>query len=156
MSDVSHTLLVHLLCPFAERAALVAHFKGFPQIIQEISTAEKPEILLNANPLGKVPTLIANRGDKSFNIYETVVVTNYLASLPGPNLLPTDSTGNVDPLARSQLLTFLLTQVDGLIGKFFAYLFNKSPENAEEFKGLLRQANRNLEGAQYFGKVAQG
>lgn len=156
MSEVQLTLLAHLLCPFAERAALVASYKGVLGIMQEISTAEKPEILTQANPLGKVPTLIATKGDKTYNIYETVVVASYLAGLPGPKLLPTGADDQPDLVAKSALMSFLLTQVDTLIGKFFGLLRGGTPENREEFKELLRLANRRLEGAQFFGKAAYG
>lgn len=156
MAEVSLNLLVHLMCPFAERAALVASYKGLSNIVTQISMANKPEILTNANPLGKVPTLIATREGKAYNIYETVVVTNYLANLPGPKLLPQTEDGNVDSVARSAQLTFLLTRPDALIGKTSGLLKTQTPEQIDGIKQELRQINSLLEGSEFFGKAAYG
>lgn len=54
----SHTLLVHKMCPFAQRSLLVAAYKNLQIKIEEVSLIDKPKILLDANPNGKVPVLL--------------------------------------------------------------------------------------------------
>lgn len=60
-----------------------------PELVM-VDLENKPEALLTANPMGKLPTIIhhADFGDKV--VSETAAVCHYLAEMEAPDLLPTD------------------------------------------------------------------
>lgn len=62
-------------CPYAQRAVLVAIAKGIPHDIVNVHLKDKPEFLLERNPLGKVPTIEMKDGSI---LYESLIVSDYL------------------------------------------------------------------------------
>ncbi|MDZ4308341.1 glutathione S-transferase family protein [Allopontixanthobacter sp.] len=54
-----------------------------------VDWADKPQALLDANPLGKVPTLIHHHGGHDHVITECAAICAYLADIAAPNLAPT-------------------------------------------------------------------
>ncbi len=56
-----------------------------------VDWANKPQSLLDANPLGKVPTLVHHHGGHGHVVTEAAAICHYLAEMhPGANLLPLD------------------------------------------------------------------
>lgn len=53
-----------------------------------IDWANKPKVLLEANPMGKLPTLIHHHGGHDHVITEAAAVCHYLAEMKAPGLLP--------------------------------------------------------------------
>lgn len=51
---------------------------------------DKPRALLDANPMGKLPTLLHHHGGHDYVITEAAAVCHYLAEREGPELRPTD------------------------------------------------------------------
>lgn len=51
---------------------------------------DKPQALLNANPLGKLPTLVHHHGGHDHVITEAAAVCHYLAEMSAPQLLARD------------------------------------------------------------------
>ena len=48
----------------------------------------RPQALLDANPLGKLPTIIHHHGDHDHVVSEAAAVCHYLAEMSAPELLP--------------------------------------------------------------------
>ena len=48
----------------------------------------KPQALLDANPMGKLPTIIHHHGDHDHVVSEAAAVCHYLAEMSAPELLP--------------------------------------------------------------------
>lgn len=48
----------------------------------------KPQALLDANPMGKLPTIIHHRGGRDHAVSEAAAVCHYLAEMAAPDLLP--------------------------------------------------------------------
>ncbi|MEI7998401.1 MAG: glutathione S-transferase N-terminal domain-containing protein [Candidatus Omnitrophota bacterium] len=61
--------------PYARKARVLALEKGISLDLIDEDLANKSERLLEANPLGKVPTLILDNGE---TIYDSVVICQYL------------------------------------------------------------------------------
>ncbi len=55
-----------------------------------VDWADKSQGLLDANPMGKVPTLVHHHGDHIRVITETAAICAYLADASAPDLLPQD------------------------------------------------------------------
>jgi glutathione S-transferase len=50
----------------------------------------KPQALLDANPLGKLPTIIHHHGGHDHVVSEAAAVCHYIAEMSAPELLPTE------------------------------------------------------------------
>jgi len=70
-------LLYSSASPFARKVRACAVALGIDQLIElvEVSTADAPRELTDANPLGKIPTLITADG---FAIFDSPVICEYL------------------------------------------------------------------------------
>lgn len=72
--------------PYARKVLIVAHELGLIDDIEVIGTnlADKPESLLTANPIGKIPTLVTKNGD---TYYDSNSICTYLDSLTERSIL---------------------------------------------------------------------
>lgn len=103
-----------------------------------------------------MPTLIITQGDRVTSLYETIVITNFIARLHGREIYPFN-TDPVDELEIASLNTFLLTKTD----QFFRAQYQMrsgsiTNEQIEEIRNNLRQINALLGDSQFFGKAAIG
>lgn len=90
-------LISHKLCPYVQRAVIVAKEKDIPFHRLDIDLASKPDWFLELSPTGKVPLLEIIEDDGSTHIlFESAVIAEYLDELAGRPLLPTE------PLARAR------------------------------------------------------
>jgi glutathione S-transferase len=53
-----------------------------------VDWAAKPQALLNANPMGKLPTIVHHHGGHDHVVSEAAAVCHYLAEMSAPELLP--------------------------------------------------------------------
>ena len=72
--------------------AAIAHW-AFPEAGVEfdrvpVDWANKPQALLDANPMGKLPTIIHRHGDHDHVVTEAAAICHYLAEMEAPDLLP--------------------------------------------------------------------
>ena len=81
------TLCGFALSNYVNKVKLVLLEKGLPFIEERVSPGHKPDDLLNASPLGKVPFLRTEHG----TLCESGAIIEYLEALaPTPALLPAD------------------------------------------------------------------
>lgn len=55
-----------------------------------VDWGNKPEALLRANPMGKLPTIVHHRDGRDHAVSEAAAVCHYLAEMSAPELLPRD------------------------------------------------------------------
>lgn len=90
-------LISHKLCPYVQRAVIVATEKGIPFERVDIDLANKPDWFLAMSPTGKVPLLEVTGEDGETQIlFESAVIAEYLDELGGERLL------SADPLKRAR------------------------------------------------------
>lgn len=90
-------LISHRLCPFVQRAVIVATEKQIPFERIDIDLANKPDWFLAISPTGKVPVLEVTDDEGSVHVlFESAVIAEYLDEISGERLLPSD------PLARAR------------------------------------------------------
>jgi glutathione S-transferase len=90
-------LISHHLCPYVQRAVIVAAEKGLQLERTFIDLAAKPSWFLELSPTGKVPLLrITDTVGAEHVLFESAVICEYLDETSPPPLLP------VDPLARAK------------------------------------------------------
>jgi glutathione S-transferase len=88
--------------PYSRKARVTVLEKGLAGRVEEVvvSPMEDPAVLLDANPLGKVPAL---RLDDGRSLYDSWVICEYLDTLtPTPRLIP-DGPARFDVLRRAAL-----------------------------------------------------
>ncbi|MGE0281256.1 MAG: glutathione S-transferase family protein [Rhizobiaceae bacterium] len=71
--------------PYSAKARAVAAYAGIPVDAVTVDTNADPDILLAANPLGKIPTLVSDDGEA---VFDSRVITQYLNRLSGGKLFP--------------------------------------------------------------------
>jgi glutathione S-transferase len=91
-------LISHKLCPYVQRAVIVATEKKIPFERIDIDLANKPGWFLALSPTGKVPLLEVEGEDaRGHVIFESAVIAEYLDEVgEGERLLP------ADPLERAR------------------------------------------------------
>jgi glutathione S-transferase len=118
--------------PFVRKVMLAAHELGLTDRLDCVRTLVQftvPHLgLLNDNPLGKLPTLVAEDGAL---IYDSPVVIEYLDSLDGkPRLYPTERTARFTALRRQSL-------GDGMMDFLLLWLFERSKPEAQQTPDLI-------------------
>ena len=90
-------LISHKLCPYVQRAVIVAKEKGIEYERVDIDLADKPDWFLAISPTGKVPVLEVTHDDGTQDIlFESAVIAEYLDEISEDRLLP------ADPIARAR------------------------------------------------------
>jgi glutathione S-transferase len=111
--------------PYARKVRIVALEKKISIELIEEDLTNKSALLIGTNPLGKIPTLILDKGEA---IYDSPVICEYLDSLKAsPRLIPNTATG------RLQVLR-LQAVADGMMDTSVAAYLEKirHPENFNE------------------------
>ena len=104
-------LVSHHLCPYVQRAAIVADEKGIALRREFIDLSAKPGWFLALSPTGKVPLL---RVDEAV-LFESAVICEYLdETSPGPALLPAGPLERARHRAWVEFASATLNDVAGL------------------------------------------
>jgi len=127
-------LISHKLCPYVQRAVIVAREKGIDFERVDIDLADKPDWFLRISPTGKVPVLEVTDDDGAVHVlFESAVIAEYLDEIGanesfGERLLP------IEPLrkARERAFVELASTVLGDIARLY------TASNAHAFDDALR------------------
>ena len=109
-------LISHKLCPFVQRAVVVAKEKDIPFERVDIDLADKPDWFLAISPTGKVPVLeVTDEQGDTHVLFESAVIAEYLDEIAGQPLLPRE------PLARARQRAWveIASATIGDIGKLY-------------------------------------
>jgi glutathione S-transferase len=79
------TLLYSPPSPYSAKVRMAAAWCGVALDSKAVSTSDEPAILLDANPLGKIPVLLLDGGD---SVYDSRAITQYLNRVAGGTLFP--------------------------------------------------------------------
>lgn len=86
-------LASHALCPYVQRAAIVAEEKGIRLERRTVDLSDKPGWFVDRSPTGKVPLLMVGAD----TLFESSAIAEYLDEISGGGLLP------ADPLERARV-----------------------------------------------------
>lgn len=129
-------LISHKLCPYVQRAVIVATEKGIGFERVDIDLANKPDWFLAISPTGKVPLLEVTEADGKVRIlFESAVIAEYLDESAGDPLLP------AEPLERARQRAWIefSSETLGAIYRFYA------ATDAAGFDAARRDIARRLE-----------
>lgn len=150
MSDTKVELVVHPLCPFAQRALYTAAFKSVPAEIVHVSLANPEAWFLDLNPLGEVPSCKVTRNEQVFKLTESLNISEYFDSFPGPSLYPRQDDGKVDPVAKCIIDVFIKLRVGRFVSAFYStYGSSFTEEDAAEIRSSLKEMAGFVEGGNY-------
>lgn len=102
-------LLYSANSPYVRKCLAVAHEVGLRERIETVDADANPirrnPQIAEKNPLGKVPTLIADDGTA---IYDSAVIAEYLNALGGGNLIPREGRARWNVLTEQALADGML------------------------------------------------
>lgn len=123
-------LLYSSASPYSAKVRLAAHHAGIAIDAEKVVTADNPAVLIDANPLGKIPTLILDNGQ---TVYDSVAINRHLDRLSGGTLYPKD--------AEAALATDVLEALgDGLADCLLAIQYeNRTRPPEKVYEGWLNK-----------------
>ncbi|MGB3502160.1 MAG: glutathione S-transferase N-terminal domain-containing protein [Mesorhizobium sp.] len=71
--------------PYSAKARMAAQHAGIALEVVNVDTNADPALLIDNNPLGKIPVVLSDEGEA---VYDSRVITQYLNRLSGNALLP--------------------------------------------------------------------
>jgi glutathione S-transferase len=130
------TLVSHVLCPYAQRAAIVLHEKGATYDRINIDLSNKPAWFQLVSPLGKTPVLLV----RNVPIFESAVICEYLDDTINPPLHPFNAVQRAHHRSWIEFASALLNLIGGL---YSALHEDALARKAEELTDRLVQLKRN-------------
>lgn len=144
-------LVSHALCPYVQRAAIVAAEKGVVLDRVFIDLAAKPEWFLAISPTGKVPLLrVIEDGGPEHVLFESAAIAEYLDETGGgPLLMPDEPIARARTRAWVEFASATLSDIAGLYGAADPATF---ADKVKTVTGRFAQAERALGGPWFAGE----
>jgi glutathione S-transferase len=122
--------------PYSAKVRMAAAYAGIPLEAVSTDTGAEPAELLAANPLGKIPVLIADDGD---TVFDSRVITQYLNRLSGNGLFPRNAEKRLDAERLEAL-------ADGICDCLLAHVYERRarPEDKVHGPWLEKQWSKAL------------
>lgn len=109
------TLVSHYLCPYVQRAVIVASEKGIALDRMTIDLAAKPDWFLALSPTGKVPLLKVRTRGAEHVLFESAAICEYFDETgPGARLLLEDPITRAKDRAWVEFASGTLADIAGL------------------------------------------
>src|SRR5690606_33190851 len=86
-------LLYSPASPYSAKVRMAAALGGIVLETEIVDTGSNPSLLIDANPLGKIPTLITEDG---VTVYDSRVITQYLNRLSGNKIFPRNAAKRLE------------------------------------------------------------
>lgn len=148
-------LFVHPMCPFAQRCLHVVNFKQLNVQIRYVDLEQKPGWFLEANPEGYLPALIVNYGNTRVLIHESLVISQFLESLPGANLYPIGPCPVQNALKKAVIDIQISTNIEPLRRAIRMIYHTASPNSRHlaSFTRIVKTVNDMVPQGAYFSSL---
>ncbi|MFS2326325.1 glutathione S-transferase [Brucella sp. H1_1004] len=145
--------------PYSAKVRMAATYADIPFESVVVTTSAEPENLVNANPLGKIPTLITDDGK---SVFDSRAIMQYLNRVSGNKIFPRNAEKRTDAERYEAI-------ADGLADVLLAHVYERRarPEEkvhqpwldlqwrkAERALDLLNEAPPRLAGKLHGGHLA--
>ena len=145
--------------PYSAKVRMAAAYADIPFESVVVTTSAEPENLVNANPLGKIPTLITDDGK---SVFDSRAIMQYLNRVSGNKIFPRNAEKRTDAERYEAI-------ADGLADVLLAHVYERRarPEEkvhqpwldlqwrkAERALDLLNEAPPRLAGKLHGGHLA--
>lgn len=146
----SLTLVSHALCPYVQRAVIVALEKAIAFERLVIDLADKPAWFVERSPTGKVPLLMV--GDVT--LFESSAIAEFIDEISGGGLLPEDPIERARHRAWIEFASGTLAEIAGLYAALGADAFSARREAlATRFQRISGEVKGPWFGGEGFGIV---
>ena len=125
----TYKLISFDVCPYVQRSAIVMQHKGVPYETEFVDLRNKPEWFLALSPLGKVPVLVVDDGERREVLFESAIIAEYLDEVTDGSMLPSQ------PLPRARHRAMVEVAAQGLADQWRMIV-------AEDFADAKRHADR--------------
>ncbi|MEO3998718.1 glutathione S-transferase family protein [Mesorhizobium sp. CAU 1732] len=109
------TILYSPASPYSAKVRMAAQYSGIEVESKIVKTDDAPVELVSANPLGKIPVMIADTGE---SVFDSRAITQYLNRLSGGALYPR----NAEKRLEAERLEAL---ADGLCDCLLAHVYER-------------------------------
>ena len=140
----------HALCPYVQRATIVALEKGidFERIVVDL--ANKPAWFVERSPTGKVPLLVVGET----TLFESAAIAEYLDEISGGGMLPPEPVERARHRAWIEYASGTLSEIGGLYSAPDAGAFEaKRRSLVHRFERLAVEVDGPWFGGESFGLV---
>ncbi|MDT6940482.1 glutathione S-transferase [Brucella pseudogrignonensis] len=126
--------------PYSAKVRMAATYADIPFESVVVTTSAEPENLVNANPLGKIPTLITDDGK---SVFDSRAIMQYLNRVSGNKIFPRNAEKRTDAERYEAI-------ADGLADVLLAHVYERRARPEEKvhqpWLGLQwRKAERTLD-----------
>src|SRR5437868_1497040 len=143
-------LVSHKLCPYVQRAVIVAKEKDIPFHRIDIDLANKPEWFFALSPTGKVPLLEVTADDGTATVlFESAVIAEYFDEIAGRPLLPKDPLERARHRAWVEFASAALADIGKLYSAVDATSFDVA---ADALEARLQLLEKELAGPWFAGE----
>lgn len=129
-------LVSHALCPYVQRAAIVALDKGIELERVVVDLANKPDWFIERSPTGKVPLLMI--GDTT--LFESAAIAEFLDEISGGGMLPKDPVERARHRGWIEYASGTLAEIGGLYSAGDAGAFEARRQSLEARFQRIAQA----------------
>lgn len=152
MSLEPPTLVSHHLCPYVQRAAIVAAERGVPIMRELVDLAAKPDWFLALSPTGKVPLLaVRDAAGVRHVLFESAAIAEYLdETAAGAPLMPDDPIARARTRAWVEYASGTLAEIAGLYNAPGAEAF---AAKAEALSSRFSRLEAEISGVWFAGEV---
>ena len=103
--------------PYSAKVRMAAAYADIPFDSVIVTTSAEPENLVNANPLGKIPTLITDDGK---SVFDSRAIMQYLNRISGNKIFPRNAEKRTDAERYEAI-------ADGLADVLLAHVYERRP-----------------------------
>jgi len=139
MANSGVTIYSNIICPFAQRARVVALFKKIDAKIVEVDLRNKPEWFLKISETGKVP-LVDYHGKL---IWESAILMEFFDEISNEH----GKLLGDDPVTRAQNRIWIDFINNQIIPKFYKVMFATSEEDLKEKITSFEESIKKFEDA---------
>jgi glutathione S-transferase len=140
------TLVSHALCPYVQRAAIMAHEKAIALERVVVDLADKPDWFVERSPTGKVPLMMI--GD--ITLFESAAIAEFFDEISGGGMLPRDSIERARHRAWIEFASGTLAE----IGAFYSAADSAAYDTRRgALVGRFRRVAKELTGPWFGGRT---
>ena len=156
--DTKTEMAIHYLCPYSQRVLFTSKFKDLNIELVEVDLANPSPWFLDLNPSVEAPALKITEGEKVTRMVQSVDISIYLNSFPGPNLYPTSSEdGEIIPQAKEEIDFFVRTKISRAGSYFYSVIFcEPEAKDLEDFKAFVGYLEGVMTNGQFVMKEKLG
>jgi glutathione S-transferase len=124
--------------PYSAKVRMAAAHAGYAAESVIVVTADDPETLISANPLGKIPALVLDDGG---SVFDSPVIMQFINAHTGQTLYPKNAVKRLPVLQREAL-------ADGICDCLISYMYEirLRPEDKRMASIMDRQLKKAMRG----------